>query len=51
MEISGPKVEDGRQWNILKTKICNFCASLNIAGANSVEGLPHGKGTLRRVEV
>jgi hypothetical protein len=51
MKISGRKGEDGRQWNILMTKICNFCASLNIAGANSAAGLPHGKGRLRGDEV
>jgi len=51
MDISGTMGEDGRQWNILMTEICNFCASLNIAGANSAAGLPHGKGRLRRDEV
>jgi len=51
MDISGPMGEDGRQGNILMTKICKFCASLNIAGANSAAGLPHRKGRLRRDEV
>jgi hypothetical protein len=51
MEISGPKGEDGRQWNILMTKIFNFCASLNITGANSAAGMLHGKGRLTRDEV
>jgi len=51
MDISGPMGEDGGQRNILITKICNFCASLNIARANSAAGLPHGKGRLRRDEV
>ena len=51
MEISGPKGEDGRQWNIVMTKICNFCASQHIVVANSMAGLLHGKGRLRRDEV